>query len=169
MVLRPKPPNPLTSSVLHTRLPPLDTCHRRPRPAVRQVLLSPARLAHPPYWLGQHGYSHVHLRSSMSQMSATVAGHPASWSLGQASRPSFTAPGPSARYVPTWPSPGRQPPPPSSTTAHHKARDMSHNPTHTMVSHQLNLGRGSRWQSLITKTNHKSTYQPFVCTQSSIT
>jgi hypothetical protein len=28
---------------------------------------------------------------------------------------------------------------------------MSHNPTHAMVSHKLNLGRGSRWQSLITK------------------
>jgi hypothetical protein len=87
MVLRPKPPNPLTSSILHMRPSPLDTCHRRPRPAGRQVLRAPARLACPPSWLGQHGHSHVHLRLSMSQMSATMAGLPASWSLG----PSLTS------------------------------------------------------------------------------
>jgi hypothetical protein len=38
MVLRPKPPNSLVSSVLRTRSPLLDTCRRRPRPAGRQVL-----------------------------------------------------------------------------------------------------------------------------------
>jgi hypothetical protein len=37
MVLRPKPPNPLSSSVLHTHPPPLDMCHHCPRPADRQV------------------------------------------------------------------------------------------------------------------------------------
>jgi hypothetical protein len=80
----------------------------------------------------------------------------------QASYPSFTAPGLSAQHVPTWPSPRRRPPPPSSTPIHHKPRDMSHNPTHAMVSHKLNLGCGSRWQSLITKMNYKSTYQPCI-------
>jgi hypothetical protein len=79
-----KPP---VSSILHTRPPPLDTCHRRPRSAVRQVLLSPARLACPPSWFGQHSHFHVHLCLSMSQMSTTAAGHPASWSLG----PSLTS------------------------------------------------------------------------------
>jgi hypothetical protein len=44
--------------------------------------LSPARLTRPLSWLGQHDHSHVHLRLSMSQMSTTAAGHPASWSLG---------------------------------------------------------------------------------------
>jgi len=41
----------------------------------------------PPSWFGQHGHSHVHLHSSMSQMSATTAGHPASWSVS----PSLTS------------------------------------------------------------------------------
>jgi hypothetical protein len=44
MVLRLKPLNPLASSVLHTRPPPLDTCHRRPRPAGHQVLWAPLNL-----------------------------------------------------------------------------------------------------------------------------
>jgi hypothetical protein len=65
--------------------------------------------------------------------------------LVQASRLFFTALGPSARHVSTWPSPRGRPPSPSSTPAHHKPRDMSHNPTHAMVSHKLNLSRGSRW------------------------
>jgi hypothetical protein len=54
----------------------------------------------------------------------------------QALCPSFTAPGPSAWHVPTWPSPRRRPPSPSSTPAHHKSRDMLHDPTHAMVNSQ---------------------------------
>jgi hypothetical protein len=81
MVLRPKLPNPLASSVLHTfppprRVSPPSLIGWPPSP------LSPAGLARPPSWLGQHGHSHVHLRLSMSQVSVTVASHPASWSLG---------------------------------------------------------------------------------------
>jgi hypothetical protein len=65
LVLRPKPPNPLANSVLHTRPPPRrvsppSSTGRPPSP------LSPAWLARPPSWLGQHGHSHVHLRLSMS-------------------------------------------------------------------------------------------------------
>jgi hypothetical protein len=48
MVLRPKPPNSLAISVLHTRPPPLDTCHCRPRPAGTPSPLSLARPARPP-------------------------------------------------------------------------------------------------------------------------
>jgi len=70
----------------------------------------------------------------------------------QASRPSFTAPGPSARHVPTWPSPCRRPPPPSSTPAHHKPRDMLHNPTHAMVSSQTQ----PKTRVTLTITHHKS-------------
>jgi hypothetical protein len=85
--LRPKPPNPLVSSVLHTRPPPLNTCHRHPRPAGTPSPLSLARLACPPSSLGQHCHSHVFLHLSMSQVSATAAGHLAFWSLG----PSLTS------------------------------------------------------------------------------
>jgi hypothetical protein len=96
MVLRLKPPNPLMSSVLHMRPPPLDTCHRRPRPAGTPSPLSLARPARSPSRLGQHRHSHVFLHLSMS---ATAASHPASGSSVQASRPSFTALGLSARHV----------------------------------------------------------------------
>jgi len=65
----------------------------------------------------------------------------------QASRPLFIALGPSVWHVSTWPSLRRRPPPLSSTPAHHEQRDMLHDPTR--VSHQLNLDRGSCWQSLI--------------------
>jgi hypothetical protein len=60
MVLRPKPSNCSASSVLHTRPPPSDTCHLH----------------------GQHGNSHVFSRLSISQVSASAASHPTSWSLG---------------------------------------------------------------------------------------
>ena len=69
----------------------------------------------------------------------------------QASRPSFTTPGPSARHVPTCPSPHRRPPHPSSTPAHHKPRDMLHNPTHAMVSSQTQ----PKTRITLTITHHK--------------
>jgi hypothetical protein len=121
------------------------------RSAVHQVLLSPARLARLPSWLGEHVHSHVYLRLSISRCQPPwLVTRPPGPSV-QASHSSFTAPGLLARYVPTWPSPRHRPPSPSSTPAHHKPKDMSHSPTHTIVSHKLNLGRGLRWQSLITK------------------
>jgi hypothetical protein len=70
--------------------------------------------------------THVHLRLLMSQMSATVASHLASRSLG----PSLTCVLHRSRSVgmtrPPWPSPHRRPPPMSSTPTQHKPRDMSH-------------------------------------------
>jgi hypothetical protein len=87
MILRPKPSNQLASSVLHTRPP---RAQHMSLPSSTDRPLSPqslARLARPPCWLSQHGYSHVHLHLSMYQMLATAAGHPASWSLS----PSFTS------------------------------------------------------------------------------
>jgi hypothetical protein len=115
MVLRPKPPNPLTSSVLHTRPPLLDTCHRRPRLASTPSPLSLSQPACAPSWLGQHRHSHVFLHSSMSQVSATAASHPASGSLG----PSLTSVLHRSLSVgtarPPWPSPRCWPPHPSST------------------------------------------------------
>jgi hypothetical protein len=126
MVLRPKPPNSFTSSVLRTRPPPLDTCHRHPRPAGTPSPLSVARPARPPSWLGQHRHSYAFLHLSMSQVSATAASHPASRSLG----PSLTSILHRSRSVgtarPPWPSSRRRPPSPSSTPAQHKPRDMSY-------------------------------------------
>jgi hypothetical protein len=162
MVLRSKPPNPLASSVLHTRPPPLDMCHRRPRPADRQVLWAPLNL-------------HV-LRldsvNTVTSMYTCAYRCPRCQPLRPITRPpglsvqvscsSFTAPGPSARHVFTWLSPRRRPPPPSSTLPHHKPRDMSHNPTHTMVRSQT---QHRSWIILtIThhNSNHKGTCQPCV-------
>jgi hypothetical protein len=62
-VLRPKPVKPATddfetqttkppaSSVLHTRPPLLDTCHRCPRPAVHQGHISTFCSQSPPWWV----------------------------------------------------------------------------------------------------------------------
>jgi hypothetical protein len=77
MVLRPKPSNRPASSVLHTRSPPSDACHLH----------------------GQHGHSHVPSRLSMSQVSASVASHPASGSLGPSLTSVLHPSGPSARHV----------------------------------------------------------------------
>jgi hypothetical protein len=126
MVLRPKPPNPLASSVLYTRPPLLDTCHRHPRPASRQVLWAPLDL----HVLRLDSVNTVTLmytcacRCPRCQPPWPVT-RPPSPSV-QASRPSFTALGPSARHISTWPSPRRRPPPPSSTPVQHKPRDMLH-------------------------------------------
>jgi hypothetical protein len=76
-VLRPKPSNRSTSSILHTRPPPSDACHLH----------------------GQHGHSHVFSRLSMSQVSATAASHPASGSLGLSLTSVLHPSGPSARHV----------------------------------------------------------------------
>ena len=70
------------SSVLHTRPPPLDTCHHHPRPAGQQVLMSPAWLICSLSWLSQHDHFHVHLHLSISQKTVTTDCQPASWSVG---------------------------------------------------------------------------------------
>jgi hypothetical protein len=74
------------------------------------------------------------------QMSATAASHLASWSLGL----SLTSVLHRSWSIGTarlpWPSPRRRPPPPSSTPAHHKPRDMSHNPTHAMIRSHTQSG-----------------------------
>ena len=98
-VLRPKPVNrpsdgfevqtikPSASSVLHTRPPPSDACHRRPRPAGPPSPPEP-RSTHASAVLTRSTPSlHVFLHLSMSQVSATAASHPASGSLG----PSLTS------------------------------------------------------------------------------
>ena len=78
------------------------------------------------------------------QVLATAANHPAS-------RSSFTAPSLSAQHVPTLPSPRRRPTPPSSTSAHHKPRNMLHNPTHAMISSQTQ----PKMRIMLTITYHK--------------
>jgi hypothetical protein len=126
MVLRPKPPNPLMSSVLHTCPPPLDTCHRRPRPAGTPSPLSLAWPTRPSSWLGQHRHSHVFLHLSMPQVSATVASHPVSGSLGLSLMSVLHRSQSIGMARPPWPSPRRRPPHLSSTPTQHKPKDMSH-------------------------------------------
>ena len=75
MVLHPKPPNPLASSVLHTRPPLLDTCHRRPRPPGRQVIQSlRSTCTSAVLTWSTRSLLHVHLCLSMSPGVTTVAG-----------------------------------------------------------------------------------------------
>jgi hypothetical protein len=81
----------------------------------------------------------------------------------QALRPSFIAPSPSARYVPTWPLPRHRPPPPSFTSTHHKSRDMLHNPTHAMVSSQTQ----PKTRIMLIITHHKSEPQGHISTMCS--
>jgi hypothetical protein len=102
---------------------------------------------------------HVHLRLSMSPN----ARH-RSWSPGllvPRSKPHVRpSPLPVHRHVPTWPSPRRRPPPPSFTPAHHKPRDMLHNPTHVMVNSQTQ----PKMQITLTITYHKSEPQGYIST-----
>jgi len=78
----PMEPPKSASNVLHTRPLSLEACHRHPRPAGRQVLLSSTRLLWPSSWLGQYGHSYVHLHLWMSKMSVTATSHSTFWSLG---------------------------------------------------------------------------------------
>ena len=54
----------------------------------------------------------------------------------------------------------RQPPPPSSTPTHHKPRDMFHNPTHAMVSSQIE----PKMRITLTITHYKSKPQGHIST-----
>jgi hypothetical protein len=151
MVLRPRPPN-HPQVVLHMLPSQHDMCHLCPRPLGHQVFqssldlhvchLDSVNMVTPPCTLALVGVPRCQTLRLVTQ--------PPSLSV-QASRPSFTAPRPSARHVPTWPSPHRRPLPSSSNPAHHKPRDMLHNLTHIMVSSQT---QPKTWISL-TITHHK--------------
>ena len=67
VVLWPKPPNPLVSSVLHMRPLLLDTCHHRPRPSGHQVFqsLHSTCMSVVLTW-STRSLLHVHLRLSIS-------------------------------------------------------------------------------------------------------
>ena len=97
-----KPTKLSASSILHTRPPPLNACHRRRRSVGHQVLQSPARFTRLPSLLDQHGHSSVYTYACQCpQMSATVAGHSASWSLSPSLMYVLHRSGPSAWHVPT--------------------------------------------------------------------
>jgi hypothetical protein len=101
MVLWPKLPNPLASSVLHTRTSPLDTCHRHPRSTGCHVLRAPLDL-------------HVLRIDSVNMVTPMytctcrcprcepprLVTRPPGPSV-QASHPSFNTPSPSARHIST--------------------------------------------------------------------
>jgi hypothetical protein len=154
-----KPP---TSSVLHTRSPQLDVCHLRPRPPGHQVFESlRSTCTSTVLTRSTQSLLHVHLCLLMSPKCQPP--RLITWPPGpsvQASRPSFTATGPSAWHVPTWPSAHHRPPPPSSTPTHHKPRDMLHNPTHAMVSSQTQ----PKTQITLTISHHKSGPQGHIST-----
>jgi hypothetical protein len=126
MVSRPKPPNPLASSVLHTRPPPLDMCHRRSRPAGHQVLWASLDL-HVLYLDLVNTVTPKYTWACWCPrcQPPRLVTRPPGPSV-QASCPPFTAPSLSARHVPTWPSLCYWPPPSSFTPAQHKPKDMSH-------------------------------------------
>ena len=77
-------------------------------------------------------------------MSATAAGHLASWSIN----PSLTSVLHRSKSIGTVRLDHCLQAPHLHTTS--QTRDMLPDPTHAKVSHQLNLGHGSHWQSLIT-------------------
>ena len=102
----------------------LDTCHCRPRPPGRQVILS----------LRSTCSTAVLTWSTLSPMysyacrcvkvSVIIASHPASWSLGP-SPASVLHRSESLGMDPHDLHLRRRPPPPSSTPAHHKPRDIT--------------------------------------------
>ena len=114
-VLRPKPPNRAASSVPCTRPPPTRVL---PPQTSTAVALSTRSL-------------HVSSRSSMSQVSATTACHPAIWSLS----PSLTSALHHSRSIgtarPPWPSPRRRLPDPQLGTC--TTRTKKHVARHTAV------------------------------------
>jgi hypothetical protein len=163
VVLRLNPPN--RPWVVYTiRIPRNSTCVTAvlDRLSTKSSRAS-ARLARLPSWLSQHGHSSMYICACRCpQVSATVASHPVSWSLGPSLTSVLHRSGSinTARHVPTWPLPHHRPSSPSSTHAHHKPRDMLHNPTHAMVSSQTQ----PKTQITFTITHHKSEPQGHIST-----
>jgi L-lactate permease len=123
--------------------------------------LSSARLARPPSGLGQHGHSHIHLHLLMSQMSATAADHPASWSLG----PSLTSALHHFRSIGTARLYLTFTPPSTTVSEHHTCTTQAkrHVAHIAFVMIGLVITQPFSWITLtIThhKTKHKGTFQP---------
>jgi hypothetical protein len=134
----------LASSVLHTRPSPMVLRTKPPNPRCRRVsdlppsmTPSPSSLTRPTSLRQVPRRHHLHLElvdaifftmytctRRCPKLSATVASHLASLSLGPSLTSALHHSWSVDKARPPWPSPRRRLPPPCSTSAHYKSRDM---------------------------------------------